>query len=194
MEIKDSFNKSTLIKGKKKRIFCHFCAPQRANTAAGAGNLIKGSQVELVTLSDGLDPEDDRTDVTKLLLSIKSTMPARLSKLIQHINALDVHNKITCIIVTFNMGWALEVGHKLGIKGALLCPASATSLASAACIPKLLGDGIIDSQGLPTRKQEIQLSADMPMMDTQKFPWRGFSKTFFDHLLQEMKIHKYIRK
>ncbi|KAK7394421.1 hypothetical protein VNO78_14949 [Psophocarpus tetragonolobus] len=119
---------------------------KRANTTVGAGNLIKGSQVELVTLSDGLDPEDDRNDVTKLLLSIKSTMPARLSKLIQHINALDVHNKITCIIVTFNMGWALEVGHKLGIKGALLCPASATSLASAACIPKLLGDGIIDSQ------------------------------------------------
>ncbi|KAK7394419.1 hypothetical protein VNO78_14947 [Psophocarpus tetragonolobus] len=160
---------------------------KRANTTAGAGNLIKGSQVELVTLSDGLDPEDDRTDVTKLLLSIKSTMPARLSKLIQHINALDVDNKITCIIVTFNMGWALEVGHKLGIKGALLCPASATSLASAACIPKLLGDGIIDSQGLPTRKQEIQLSPDMPMMDTQNFPWRGFNKTFFDHLVQEMK-------
>jgi len=119
---------------------------KRANTAGGGDNK-EEAKVELVTLPDGLDPEDDRSDVAKLLLSMKSTMPALLPKLIQDIDASDVENKITCIIVTINMGWALEVGHKLGIKGALLCPASATSLASAASIPKLIQDGIIDSQG-----------------------------------------------
>ncbi|TKY65103.1 UDP-glycosyltransferase 83A1 [Spatholobus suberectus] len=157
---------------------------KRANTAGSDDH--EGSQMKLVTLPDGLGPEDDRSDVTKVLLSIKSTMPARLPKLIQDINALDVDNKITCIIVTINMGWALEVGRKLGIKGALLCPASATSLASAVCIPRLIDDGIIDSQGHPTKKQEIQLSPNMPMMDTHNFPWRGFNKIFFDHLVQEM--------
>ncbi|RDX57892.1 UDP-glycosyltransferase 83A1, partial [Mucuna pruriens] len=146
----------------------------------------EGSQMKLVTLPDGLDPEDDRSDLVKVLLSIKSTMPARLPQLIQDIDALDVDNKITCIIGTINMSWALEVGYKLGIKGALLCPASATSLASAATIPKLIHDGIIDPQGHPTKKQEIQLSPNMPMIDTETFPWRGFNKTFFDHLVQEM--------
>ncbi|GAU48258.1 hypothetical protein TSUD_174960 [Trifolium subterraneum] len=106
--------------------------------------------IKVVTLPDGLEPEDDRNDLMKIMLSIKSTMPTRLPKLIEDINAFDGNNnKINCIVVTFNMGWALEVGHKLGIKGALLCPASATSLASAVCIPKLIEDGIVDSEGWP---------------------------------------------
>ncbi|CAJ1830897.1 unnamed protein product [Sphenostylis stenocarpa] len=161
---------------------------KRANTAGGDN--MEEAQVELVTLPDGLDPQDDRSDVAKLLFSMKSTMPALLPKLIHDINASDVENKITCIIVTINMGWALEVAHKLGIKGALLFPASATSLASAACIPKLIEDGIIDSQGVPTKNQEIQLSPNMPMMDTSYFPWRGFKKIFFEHLVQEMQTLK----
>ena len=104
-------------------------------------------KIQVVTLPDGLEPEDDRSDIKKVLLSIKSTMPPRLPKLIEEVNALNVDNKINCIIVTFNMGWALEVGHNLGIKGALLCPASSTTLACAVCIPKLIEDGIIDSEG-----------------------------------------------
>ncbi|WVZ08198.1 hypothetical protein V8G54_021544 [Vigna mungo] len=161
---------------------------KRANTAGGDN--MEEAKVEMVTLPDGLDPQDDRSDVAKLLVSMKSTMPALLPKLIQDINASDVENKITCIIVTINMGWALEVGNKMGIKGALLCPASATSLASAACIPNLIEDGIIDSQGLPTKNQEIQLSSNMPMMDTAYLPWRGFNKIFFEHLMQEMQTLK----
>ncbi|KAK7340626.1 hypothetical protein VNO77_21335 [Canavalia gladiata] len=161
---------------------------KRSNSGGAGHENTERSQIKLVTLADGLEPEDDRSDVKKLLLSIKNTMPHRFPKLIEDINALDGDNKVTCIIVTINMGWALQVGHSLGIKGALLCPCSATSLASAACIPTLIHDGIIDSLGRHTKKQEIQLSPDMPMMDTENFPWRGFNKTFFDHLVQEMQI------
>jgi hypothetical protein len=46
------------------------------------------------------------------------------------------------------MGWALEVGLKLGIKGVLFWTASATTLASCYNIPKLIHDGIIDSAGM----------------------------------------------
>ncbi|AES77646.2 UDP-glucosyltransferase family protein [Medicago truncatula] len=143
-------------------------------------------KIQVVTLPDGLEPEDDRSDIKKVLLSIKSTMPPRLPKLIEEVNALNVDNKINCIIVTFSMGWALEVGHNLGIKGALLCPASSTTLACAVCIPKLIEDGIIDSEGNPTKKQEIQISPDIPMMNTTNFPWRGVDKIFFDHFVQEI--------
>ncbi|KAL2329884.1 hypothetical protein Fmac_017465 [Flemingia macrophylla] len=165
---------------------------KRANSAAGANNF-EGSLMKVVTLPDGLDPEDDRSDVFKVLWSIKNTMPARLPKLIEDVNALDVDNQITCVIVTWNMGWALEVGHKLGIKVANLFPASATSLVSIFRIPQLIHDGIIDSQGdfdfdarLPTKNQQIQLSPGMPMIDTHNFPWGGFNKTIFDHLVQEL--------
>ena len=127
--------------------FSHKRAKNAAAAAASQDDNLKGSNIKFVTFPDGLDPEDDRSDPMKVLLSIKSTMPALLPKLIEDINALDVDNKITCIVVTINMGWALEVGHKLGIKGTVLFPFSATSLASAYCIPRLMEDGIIDSDG-----------------------------------------------
>ncbi|XP_004489506.1 UDP-glycosyltransferase 83A1 [Cicer arietinum] len=148
----------------------------------------QNDKIKVVTLPDGLESKDDRSDIKKVMLSIKSTMPNKLSKLIEDINALEVdnNNKINCIVVTFNMGWALEVGHKLGIKGALLCPASATSLACAVCIPRLIEDEIIDSEGNPTKQQEIQISPDIPMIDTTNLPWHGADKIFFDYIVQEM--------
>ncbi|XP_029128064.1 UDP-glycosyltransferase 83A1-like [Cajanus cajan] len=144
-----------------------------------------GEHMKFVTLPDGLDPEDDRSDQSKIL-SLRRTMPSKLHKLIQDINALECDNKITCIVVSKNIGWALEVGHELGIKGALLWPASATSFASFQSIPKLIDEGIIDPQtGLPTRKQEIQLLPNSPMMDTAKLPWCSLGKNFFLHMVQD---------
>ncbi|CAL0314735.1 unnamed protein product [Lupinus luteus] len=88
-----------------------------------------------------------------------------------------------------NMGWAIEVGNKLGIKGAFFFAASAASLASCYSIPKLIHDGIIDSDGIPTKKQEIQLAPNMPKMDTADLPWLSLGKTFFTNLLvPEMQI------
>ncbi|XP_020213750.1 UDP-glycosyltransferase 83A1 [Cajanus cajan] len=163
---------------------------KRANTEVAGLDNPNGHQIEFVTLPDGLDPQDDRSDHKKVIFSIKNHMHAMLPKLIQDINALHVNNNITCIVVTVNMGWALEVGHKMGIKGALLWPASASSLATCDCIPRLIDDGTIDSDGNPTRKQEIQLSPNMPMMDTANFPWCGLGKILFHHIAQEMQTIK----
>ncbi|XP_061365939.1 UDP-glycosyltransferase 83A1-like [Gastrolobium bilobum] len=154
--------------------------------SAGQGKLME-SQIKLVSLPDGVDPQDDRSDQTKVILSTITTMRAKLPKLIQDINAVDSDNKVTCIIVTKNMGWALEVGHELGIKGALFWPASATSLASFNSMQRLIDEGIIDSEnGLP-RKQEIQLSSNLPMMEAAAMPWYCLDNSFFfQHMMQEM--------
>lgn len=114
-------------------------------------NNLKNEQtttINFVTLPDGLEPEDDRSNHKKVISSIKRNMPLMLPKLIEEVNDLDVENKVSCIVVTFNMGWALEVGVKLGIKGALFWTASATSLACCYRIPQLIYDGIIDSVGM----------------------------------------------
>ncbi|CAJ1831115.1 unnamed protein product [Sphenostylis stenocarpa] len=160
---------------------------KRANSCGGGLDSLKEQGLKFVTLPDGLDPEDDRSDHHKVLVSIKTNMPALLPKLIQDINALDVENNITCIVVTMNMGWALQVGHKLGIEGAVLWTASATSLATCYCIPRLIDDGIIDSEGIPTKKQEVQLSPNMPKMVGADFPWGGLGKIFFPYIVKEMK-------
>lgn len=107
----------------------------------------EGSHIKFVTLPDGLGSEDDRNDPFKVLSSIKATMPDKLPKLIEDVNnALDGENKVSCIVVSINMGWALQVGRKLGIKGAVLFPASATTMASCDCIEMLIDDGIISSE------------------------------------------------
>jgi len=120
---------------------------KRANNSGGGLDNLKEQGIKFVTLPDGLDPEDDRSDHYKVLVSIKTNMPALLPKLVQDINALDADNNITCMVVTMNMGWALQDARKLGIKGAFLWTASATSLAACYCIPRLIHDGIIDSEG-----------------------------------------------
>ncbi|XLU55159.1 hypothetical protein S245_049807, partial [Arachis hypogaea] len=117
----------------------------RVNRAASEGKFVK-SQMRVVSLPDGLGPEDDGSDQPKVILSIKTTMVAMLPKLIEDVNAMDSDNKITCVIVTKNMGWALQVALNLGLKGALFWPASATSLASFDSMQRLIDEGIIDSQ------------------------------------------------
>jgi 2-hydroxyacylsphingosine 1-beta-galactosyltransferase len=111
----------------------------------GEGKLME-PYINLVSLPDGVNPQDDRKDLAKVILSTRITMTPMLPKLIEDINALDSDNKISCIIVTKNMGWALEVTHQLGIKGALFWPASATSLVSFNSMERLVEEGIIDSQ------------------------------------------------
>ncbi|KAL1322803.1 hypothetical protein AAHE18_14G223600 [Arachis hypogaea] len=120
--------------------------------------------IKFVTFPDGLGPEGDRSDSMKVLQSIKRTMPSLLPKLIEDINALNFENKITCILVTFNMSWALEVGHQLGIKCAALFPFSATSVASVHFIPKLMEDGIIDSDGNDFFKHLVQETKAMELL------------------------------
>ncbi|KAF7822419.1 UDP-glycosyltransferase 83A1-like [Senna tora] len=163
-------------------------ANQAASASASASSDQTAARINFVTLPDGLDPEDERNDPLKFLFSIKTSMPPLLPKLIEEVNELDGgENKISCIVVSMNMGWALEVGQKMGIKGALLFPGSATTLACTDSMHRLIDEGIIDPQnGLPTKKQEIKLCPDMPSMDSSRLPWCTLPKPFFDHLLQEM--------
>ncbi|XP_028795339.1 UDP-glycosyltransferase 83A1-like [Neltuma alba] len=162
---------------------------QRAMMKAASSdqeNLL-GSKIKLVSLPDGLDPEDERRDLQNLVFSIKKTMPLSLPKLIDEINALDGNSKITCIVVTVNMGWALEIGSRLGIKGALLWPASATTLTLCDSIDSFIDDGVIDSEnGLPIKTQKIQLSPSMPLMDPKDLPWCSLGRVYFEHLVQEI--------
>ncbi|XP_057754299.1 UDP-glycosyltransferase 83A1-like [Arachis stenosperma] len=133
---------------------------------------LEGSKVELISIPDGLGPEEDRNDLVGLALSMMRTMPFALEKVIRDINSLDGGRKrLTCIIVDTSMAWALEVVQKLGIKGALFIPLSAAIIAMEDNMQKLIEDGIIDSDGFPIRKGKFQVSPEMHTMDTAYLPW-----------------------
>lgn len=114
------------------------------NALAEKNNL--GDQINLVSIPDGLEPWEDRTDLGKLSEAIFRVMPRKLEELIEEINSSG-GGQITCVITDFSMGWALEVAEKMKIPRAAFWPASGAILASIFDIPKLLDSGIIDSNG-----------------------------------------------
>ncbi|QHO17283.1 UDP-glycosyltransferase [Arachis hypogaea] len=92
------------------------------------------------------DKVDDRSDLGELCISMLRTMPSMLERLIEDVRLNDGVT-ISCIVYDGIMGWASEVAKKMGINGAFFWPASAALFALQYNIPKLIDDGIIDSQG-----------------------------------------------
>lgn len=102
--------------------------------------------IHMVSIPDGLEPCDDRSDLIKLTKSILESMPDKLEELVEKINKQDC-NKVTCIVADGFMGWALRVAKKMGIRTAAFWPAALTSLAINICYEKLIKDGIINNDG-----------------------------------------------
>ena len=108
---------------------------------------LETAALRFVSIPDGLEADDDRLNHAKMLLSMERNMPRLLETLIRDIACLDCNNRITCIIADVFMGWALEIGRKMGIKTAVFCTVSAATFSQVCGIPKLIGDGVIDSDG-----------------------------------------------
>ncbi|QHO09263.1 UDP-glycosyltransferase [Arachis hypogaea] len=165
---------------------------KRVLTAMNGKITLDGSEVELVSLADGLGPEDDRSDIAGLIASMVRTMPSDLGMLIRDINSRDDgSNRITSIVCDTYMAWALEIAQKLAIKGAIIIPSSSAMLALEDNIPKLIEDGIMDSDGFPIKKGKFQLSPKMPNMNITDMPWSCFSdassqKTVFHYLARSI--------
>ncbi|XP_060194459.1 UDP-glycosyltransferase 83A1-like [Lycium barbarum] len=131
------------------------------------------NKINLVSIPDGLEPEEDRTDLKKLTEAIGEVMPGKLEEVIKMINEPD-ENGVSCVIADQNVGWALGVAEKLNIRRVAFWPAAAATLTSFFSIPKLIDDGIIDSDGAILKKQGIKLSPNMPIMNSSDFTWAFF--------------------
>ncbi|PWA52584.1 UDP-glucuronosyl/UDP-glucosyltransferase [Artemisia annua] len=132
-----------------------------------------GDLMQMVSIPDGLEPWEDRSDIGNLTLSIMRTMSGKLEELIEKINKED-SNKVTCVIADVCMGWAVRVAKNMGIRRAVFCPASVTTLASILSFHKLIDDGIINKSGVPITDQIIQLSETMPPIKPENLGWAGF--------------------
>ncbi|KAL5582186.1 hypothetical protein UlMin_014628 [Ulmus minor] len=129
-----------------------------------------GDQIHLVSIPDGLEPWEDRNEFGKLCQAIKRVMPGKLEELIGRINETE-DDKITCVIADESFGWALEVAEKMNIRRAAFWPASAALLALAFSIPKLIQEGVINTNGVSQKNQMIELAPTMPTMKTDNFAW-----------------------
>jgi hypothetical protein len=113
------------------------------------GSLLVDSNINLVSIPDGLESDDERNDLGKTLEAYLRTMPARLEELIRGIDASNGgdDNNITCILADGSMGWAVEVAKKMGIRGAIYWSTAAASSALLLSVPTLIDDGILDDDG-----------------------------------------------
>ncbi|XP_076939004.1 UDP-glycosyltransferase 83A1-like [Bidens hawaiensis] len=132
-----------------------------------------GDLVHMVSIPDGLEPWEDRSDLCKLTLSILQTMPNKLEELVEKINKEDT-NKVTCVIADDCMGWAIRAAKKMGIRRAAFWSASVTTLASILSFQKLIDDGIIDKKGIALKEETIQLLETMPPIKSQNLAWVCF--------------------
>ncbi|MED6218434.1 hypothetical protein PIB30_026659 [Stylosanthes scabra] len=128
------------------------------------------SRIKLVSIPDGLGPDADRNNLKELFGAMLNNMPAKLEKLIEDVRLKDGVT-VTCIVADFLMTWALEIASKIGIKGVMFYPSAASMLALQCSIPKLIDDGIIDSNGLPITQKTFRLSPSFPAMDTDSIWW-----------------------
>ena len=96
--------------------------------AALPDEAVARSRVRLESIPDGLDPEDDRSDIVKVIESADRVMPSHLKGLIEKGNSTtsndeDEHMQITCVIYDITLGrWAIEEAEKMGIQGVPFCP------------------------------------------------------------------------
>ncbi|KAF5748931.1 putative UDP-glucuronosyltransferase [Tripterygium wilfordii] len=145
-----------------------------------------GVQINLVSVSDGMEPGESRNQPGKASGAILQVMPGKIEELIERINGSE-SEKITCILADQSIGWALEIAEKKGIQRAAFCPAAAALLVLGFSIPKLINDGIIDNNGTPTKEQTIKLSPTMPAMNTKHFVWACLGNTSAQkHIFQLM--------
>ncbi|KAJ0812692.1 putative 7-deoxyloganetin glucosyltransferase [Helianthus annuus] len=178
------------------------CINTEVNHKLVTGNCLDkdglGDVVQMVSIPDGLEPWEDRSDIRKLTLSILQTMPRKLEELIETINKED-SSKVTCIIADGFMGWAIRVAKKMGISSAAFWPASVATLASFLSFQKLIDDGIINKNGIPLSDEMIQLSETMPPIKPQNLAWACFedstiTQVFFKFVVQTAEASRLIQR
>ncbi|KAD6795966.1 hypothetical protein E3N88_06862 [Mikania micrantha] len=120
--------------------------------------------MQMVSIPNGMEPCDDRSDLGKMTKAVFQHMPTKLEELINDINKNN-KEKIACIIADSGMGWVEELPRIL----------------------KLIDDEVINCNGVPLKDEMIQLSTTTPFMDPAKFVWACIgdattNQIFFENL------------
>ncbi|CAI9787229.1 unnamed protein product [Fraxinus pennsylvanica] len=128
------------------------------------------SHIELLSIPDGLQIEEDRKK--GLLESLRRTMPANLTRLIEKINGESSDEKICFIADTTLIGWILDVPEKVGAESVAFQPGATADMALVLQIPKLIQLGNLDTNGSIVKNEMINLSGEIPPWRNSELPWR----------------------
>ncbi|XP_068656723.1 UDP-glycosyltransferase 83A1-like [Aristolochia californica] len=130
--------------------------------------------IRLLSVPDGLDPDDDRGDLGRLCAFVLGFFEHLLEDLMRKINERE-EDKIFCVIADLCVSAVLSVPKKMGIPAVGFWGPSVGNLALCLHMPKLIESGIMSNNGEVLQDQIIQLSPAMPEMTTSYFIWNCFS-------------------
>ena len=97
--------------------------------------------LHMLSIPDGMDPDDDHTDIGKMVGGLSAVMLSPLEEMIRS-------KKIKWVIADVSMSWVLELTNTVGVRIALFSTYSASVFALRMKLPKLIEDGIIDESGM----------------------------------------------
>jgi hypothetical protein len=117
------------------RILAAAVAAGTTTTPAAATNAI-----DLVSFSDGMGPDGDRTDIGKLIQGLPAAMLGGLEQTIRS-------RKIRWVVADVSMSFVLELVPTVGVRVALFSTCSAANFALRLHVPKMVENGIIDETG-----------------------------------------------
>jgi hypothetical protein len=93
--------------------------------AGGTPSALAG--IHLASISDGVEHDEDRRDITKFIGACARHMPGHLERLIAEMEAAG-RPKVKWLVSDVFVWWSLDVAKRLGIRVASFWPASAAFL------------------------------------------------------------------
>jgi hypothetical protein len=96
--------------------------------------------INMVSVPDGMGPDGDRADITKLSAGLPAAMLGVIEEMV-------VYRKIGWLVADVSMSWVLELVPTAGVRVALSLTYSAAVFALRMRVPKMIEDGIIDEYG-----------------------------------------------
>ncbi|KAJ0980186.1 hypothetical protein J5N97_008441 [Dioscorea zingiberensis] len=157
-------------------------------TAALAASKHDTGLINLVSVPDGLESSEERSDLVKLSVRLSEVVPGSVEELIVKINNSGSGSRITSLIADENLSWIMPMAKKMGLHAVAFWPAAAATLSLLLSIPQLIEDGVIDAiTGEAKIEEKVQLSAGMPSILPREFAWNAM---FCDRKAQEEIIKK----
>uniref|UniRef100_A0A0D6QXC0 Glycosyltransferase n=1 Tax=Araucaria cunninghamii TaxID=56994 RepID=A0A0D6QXC0_ARACU len=130
------------------------------------------NMLRMISIPDGLPPEDGRQDLLKLMQAVGNAMgPSVIDRLIQDINKEGEH-KITCIIADVSLCSGLnEVAKLHDISLAAFQTSHASKFALHYFSSRLVSLGRVNSDGTPKEDKLVKYLPSLPPLYPGELPW-----------------------
>ncbi|CAA3016351.1 UDP-glycosyltransferase 83A1-like [Olea europaea subsp. europaea] len=127
----------------------------------------KQRNIELISIPDGLMPDDDRNNGFIINSGHRKTLLRNLTNLMEK---LSCDEKISCVIADISIGWILDDIEKMEAVPVAFLTGAAAEMALTLHIPKLIEAENVDVNGT-MMQNELILSDEIPSWRTNELIW-----------------------